>query len=263
LVEKSLQQIPNGMLFHDTLVAGAHPYQGGRLILSVVLCQVTRADYARSVLKLVETAAGALSFAAQLSTYLKIADVVLTGVETLFGKNDMEPLVGLRAEFNPDTGKPLTPGYYALIDMQESQVEADKLYVREGRLNYGESLATAQPYRQSDYVLYSIARSDTRSDTDTLPFYPIFEQVKQEASKGTSEAKESAKANMLSLWQQMALSPDLTIPQRNTLQNAYVAEMLEIYNEASRIQTLGGSEDDDTPPDVANNMSESLKILQL
>src|SRR5262249_23437968 len=62
-----LEKVPQGMLFRDTRVAGVHPYRGGRLSLTVVLCQTESKNYARELLKVVETASSALDFSTALT----------------------------------------------------------------------------------------------------------------------------------------------------------------------------------------------------
>src|SRR5436309_885560 len=84
--------------------------------------------------------------------YIKVADVVLGGVETLLGLATTKPLVALRREFDPDGQDVFEPGYFALIHKSENEVAADRLWVRGNRLVQGDSLAAATPYRDADYV---------------------------------------------------------------------------------------------------------------
>lgn len=159
MMQKIGQKMPAGMVFSDTRVAGLHPYRGGRLALTVVLYRVLGKDYLRKLLRIVESAANVLDFSTAVSTYVKVADVVLDGVEALLELGDTDPLIGLRKEFDPDAGEVLEPGYFALIDMDESELNTDELWVRDSRLVYGKSLADAKPFRDADYVLYSIAQT--------------------------------------------------------------------------------------------------------
>jgi hypothetical protein len=64
-------KVPQGMLYRRTRVAGIHPFRGGRITSTVIFCQVKRSDYARKLLKVVESVAASVPFAAELGTYVR------------------------------------------------------------------------------------------------------------------------------------------------------------------------------------------------
>ncbi len=237
LLEKFGQKTPEGMIFANTRVAGLHPYRGGRLGLSVMLCRVKRTDYLRRLLQVVETTADAIDFSTALSSYVKVASAVVDGVESLFALGDTEPLIGLRTEFDPDAGDPLRPTFYALI--HAPNVAANSLWVRDNKLFQGESLAAAQPYRQADYVLYSVIQSPERSDETTLPFYPIWERLLGLATQPDDNSWARAKADLVSLRQTMLLSPDLTPAQADSLFERYLQQVKDEHEKAKEIAELG------------------------
>lgn len=237
LMEKFGQKTPEGMIFANTRVAGLHPYRGGRLSLSVMLCRVKRTDYLRRLLQVVENAADALDFSTALSSYVKIAGAVVDGVESLFALGDTDALIGLRTEFDPDAGDTLRPTFYALINAPN--VAADKLWVRDNKLYQGESLATARPYRAADYVLYSVIQSAERSDETTLPFYPVWERLLGLAAQPDDNSWARAKADLVSLRQTMLLSPDLTPAQADALFDHYLQRVKDEHDKAKEIADLG------------------------
>lgn len=96
LIEKYGQKAPQGMLFSNTRIAGLHPYQGGRITLSIVLCRVRLKNYAKELLSLSESIASVLDISTAFSTYLKISNVLLEGIESLFSLGDTQSLIGLR-----------------------------------------------------------------------------------------------------------------------------------------------------------------------
>jgi hypothetical protein len=271
LLERFGQKLPAGMVFADTRVAGPHPYRGGRLALSVVLCRVRRGDYARRMLQLIEAAAAALDFSAALTAYVKVARVAVDGVEALLGLGDTDPLLGARTEMDPDAGDALESGYFAIIDRPEAEVDRGRLWVRENHLVQGAGLADAVPYRESDYVLYSVVQATERTDENMLPFYPLVEQVRQEAARPDEESWKRAKANMLTLFQALALSPDLTAGQANALSDRYIAEMKDLHTRAARLDTMGGPTFDKAfakPVDAESmetqvRLRDAVKILDL
>jgi hypothetical protein len=265
LMKKHGQDAPKGMIFRNTRVAGTHPYRGGRLSLSIVLCQVTVGNYARQLLGVLESAANALNFATSLGAYLKIANVVMDGFQALLGSDASgaaTPLAGLRTEFDPDAGDSCLPGFYALIDRPD--VDPQSLWVRDNQLMQGSSLDKAEPYREADFVLYSVVRptDNARKDLDILPFYELWERVMQEAAVPKEANYESAKANMLSLYQTMLLSPDLTSKQAEDLADEYANNMARIYKRAVDFANRG-----ETSAEPRNELddvrSKALKILRL
>lgn len=248
LVEDRGVEIPDtGVAFRDTRVAGIAPYTGGRIALTVVLHRVERENLVRRLLSVVESAAGALDFSAQLGVYLKIAAVVLDGVESLFETGQVQPIIGYRTEFDPDAGRPLLPGYYALLANSSGEVQPDRLWVKENRLCYGQDLRSAvsvqdggsSPLRGTEFVLYSLVQSEERSDLELLPFYPLWERVQREATQPGEEHFKSAKANMLSLYQTMSISPDLTEPHAARLLDEFVAKMQDLHRRAVELERLG------------------------
>jgi hypothetical protein len=245
---------PQGMIFRDTRVAGLHPYRGGRLTLSVVLCQTQVHNYARQFLRIVESAANALDFSTMLGTYVKVAGVVMDGFEALVGLGGTEPLAGLRREFDPDAGDAFSPSYFVLID--KPGVDPQTLWVNDRQLLSGPSMADAKPYRDADFVLYSVVRppKDVRSDISTLPFHSLWERVEKEAAVPQQEFYKSAKANMLSLYEIIMLSPDLTKPQAAALADEYAEEMVQIQKKAQRFADL-----DDSVPAVEGDTLDEVR----
>jgi hypothetical protein len=235
-------EVPAGMVFSDTRVAGLHPYRGGRLSLSVVLSRVQRQDYLKELLSVVENVAGALDFATALGSYVKIASAVLDGVESMFGLEGTSPLVGYRKEFDPDGGDVLAPGYFALVDAPEDEVAPETLWVRQHQLHHGPNLADAKPFRAADFVLYSLVQTPRRGDLRTLPFFELYERVERTALETSADGWKRAKADMASLWQSLILSPDLTDGQANELAATYRDKMVELHEQARQMAKLGPGE---------------------
>jgi hypothetical protein len=258
MMEQFGKKIPEHMVFSNTRVAGLHPYQGGRLALSVVLYRVQQTNYAKKLLQVVESAASALDFATALSTYLKVANVVLDGVEALLGLNAIDPLIGFRCEFDRDAGDQFEPSYFALINVSEEKLKIDKLWVRKNRLVFGEDLATAKPFRDVDFVLYSTTQTTERSDLTTLPFYPSYERVIRNAIRSnTEDSWKVTKALMAELAETLRFSPDLTPEQSRELRVKYKQEMVQEHEKAVEEAHLGAAEEMDS------DFREEVKILDL
>jgi len=260
-VEESGKKLPNGMLFTNTRVAGIHPYRGDGLTLSVVLYRLRVEDYIRKLMKVIETAAGALSFGTALGAYLKIGDVILDGVDSLFDLGAIDPIVGHRQEFKHGFG----PGYFALIDMPEDRMRDYTFWVREDQLLAGPTLATAQSFRDADYVLYSIKQTPERDDLDLLPVYPLWEHVAEETTKSKSDDDDywkNAKAFMNNFYQAMVLSPDLTSVQIDKLYEEYITKMDILHKRSKRISNLS-DEKRAVPSELDRARSRAVAILEM
>jgi hypothetical protein len=250
-------ETPHGMVLTNTLVAGLYPFCGGGLTLTVILCKVKKENFGLKMLGLVESAASALDFSTAVASYAKVGKVVLEGVEALTGDSGTTPLVGERISFDLDAGQKIIPGHRAVVN---AKCDPSKFWVKKDELCVGDTLAKAVPYIEADYVLYEIARTDSRSDVQKLPFYPLFERVKEEAARDGSDSWEQAKANMLALYQAMVLSPDVTKAQREKLVDSYIKEMQEIRKTKEKIQALGPAERDKKERTALDAAVNVLKI---
>ncbi|MFG6100963.1 hypothetical protein U2F10_01840 [Leptothoe sp. EHU-05/26/07-4] len=267
LIEKHGQPAPQGMIFANTRVAGLHPYRGGKLNLSILLCRIKNKNYVKELLQLTENAASVLDFSTALTSYLKIGNVLLDGIESLFNLGDTKSLIGLRQEFDPDAGDNMQPGYFALIDTPEAQFNSNHFWVRNNQLLYGMTSASAKPFREADYVLYSLVQTSERQDVALLPFYSSYEDVKAWASKTDEKSWEQAKASMSSLYQEMVKSPDLISSQMRKLVNQYVTEMRQLRKMAIGLGALGAADEFDIGEiDETNteaNLTNAARILDL
>ncbi len=254
------QEIPVNMVFRDTRAVGPHPYHGGRLSLAVILYQIRREDYARDLLHLIENITNVLNVSLPLSNYMKVADTALDGIESIMGLQDTVPLLGARKEFDPDGNDVLQSGYFALIDLPNTQVDSSQFWVINQRLHYGQSLAQAVPYQNASFVLYSITQSDERSDLRTLPFYPLYERILADASEPYDTIWERTKVNMTTLAQQLILSPDLTSTHADRLTEQYTTEMVKRRKIAVARGMLGPTK---KVSSVEKRLSETFTILSL
>jgi hypothetical protein len=239
MIEDKGTELPDqGMIFSNTRVAGVHPYRGGRITLTAILYRTQRTNYAKNLLNVVESAAGVLDMATSFGMYTKIASVILDGLEALFNVGETDPIVGWRQEFDPDAGDELSPGYFVLINQPEEEIDQSKIWVKDNKLYYGDSLTSAQPYRGADFVLYSLAQTNERSDVEMLPFQELWDRVHKEALEPSDDHWKSAKANMLTLYQSLSTSPDLTAIQAKQLADEYVEQMKNAHERAVEFSEL-------------------------
>jgi hypothetical protein len=243
-------------------VAGLHPYAGGPMALSMVLCRVEQTKYLQRLIDVIEGASSTYTaaFATLINDYIKIAGVVMKGFESLMGLEETQALVGFRREFDIDAGDDFKAGYYVLFNADMEALDTSKLWVIDNRLCYGDTAATAKAYRQDDYVLYSITASTSRFDEKSLPFYASWVNVSSYATQ-LSQIDEDAwkiiKAKMFGLNDMMRLSPDLTPGQAEVLFEQYKNEILKI--KASK-NVLSGLESAFEPEDWEKSAMDVLNM---
>jgi len=245
MMSNKMDKIPEGMIFQDTAVAGLHPYRGGNFILSIVLGRNLQENYLRKLIGVIEKTAATYTggFATVVSSYAKVANVVLDGMETLFSSSDVEPLIGCRKEFMQEALDEFSSGYFVLMNTDENEIEEKKFFVKANRLYYGDSLNNAKPCRDADYVLYSIVAAPRRSDTELLPFHTQFVQLQSYISDIpaalSKEQTDIVNAKRYKLQDTIRMSADLVRGQVKELISEYDTELREMINER---QALGGEE---------------------
>lgn len=263
--------VPKGgkMVFSNTPVAGLYPYKGGRLNLTIVLSQVGTQSYAKTIIKLVESVAGALDYSTQLGAYIKIAGVIIDGIESLAGiTNGFNPVMGYTTPFSG-------PGYYALINKPQTQVDSDQLWVVNDELRQGKDQDSAKPFLGSDtdYVLYSVNGAKARNDMEFLSFYASYQKILDDAARNDDSSWKRAVTDMSTLYMTMYKSPDLTQTQALELYNAWKTEMTRIHdmNNPPSVKSIPPSSATFAPkvkkPELTAEekkvLKESLKVLSL
>jgi hypothetical protein len=265
LVQDKMQQVPNGMIISDTLVAGVHPYAGGKLALSIVLGQVKRESYAKGLLNVVEKVAGAFPAGKALEPHLKIANAVLEGIESLFGMGDTVALVGHRWEYNDGLTPWLEPGFFALIAADEKNLNPANLGVVKGRLRSGTGVSASE-YRANDFVLYSLCPLTRRTDITELPLHRLFQTALRDAVSSESGSWERAKAGLVSLHQELLTSPDLTWPQVQQLMEEFSQKIRQEHERAKSYTVLGKPLSEIGPfrgPEAEQRLNELGRIHRL
>lgn len=237
--------VSQGTLFRNTEVAGVHPYAGDKLTLYLVLSQYKSVDYLEKTLRLVEKISGIFNdnVRAILEKVSGMALVIKEGIESFHDSPNVRPVLGKREEFSAQV-KDIMPGYFALINMPENEISADQFFVKEDKLFYGNSLKDCEPYRESDYVLYSLINVPARQDENTLPFHQVFldlkkatgevGRVKDENDEKDKERfqneKDKLNEKLAVLNSQIDLSFDLITSQKEKIKDKYFSELKNILN---------------------------------
>lgn len=257
LLQRANAEIPFATVFAGTRVAGTHPYVGDRVTVTVLLYRVKQDDYVRRVLGVVEKMAAAFDYATMLSPYLKLAGAVVDGIDAILGVKDTTPVLGHRAEFNPNAGTDFRPGYYAVLPGSAKDVSS--LYVHEDHTLRKGSHVNAESVRD-DLVVYSITGTGRRNDVGSLPWFrPLWERVFRAANTPNDDGKTAAKAHLAVIEEQLRLSPDIATAQVNELYEEYESTAREIHETALRRKTWGPEDLAMTSDDLQRGFMESFK----
>jgi hypothetical protein len=253
LLERFGQPVPDGMIYRNVPVTGLHPYQGGPLTLTVLLTALERANNADRLLAVVEQVAGAVSPSVAFTTYLKLAEPLMRGVESLFGLDETIPVVGYHGSANPAIGQRFVPEYFVLIDADEAETDETAFHVRDSRL-YRDGV----PYREHDFVLFKVMQGVERGDEQTLPFFGLWRQALDFAGTPDDAHWREAKASFLTLNRALTVSPDLTKPDARRLSAMYLEELKDVRNRAVDNGNLGSHHEpaDDPLRDAADKLDE-------
>jgi hypothetical protein len=258
---------PQGMIFENTKVAGLHPYRGGNFSITVVLCRALQNNYLKKVLNLIEDASKTYlgGFGTSVLPYVKIAKVVLDSYEDLVDSRDVEPLIGRRITFNPDTEEGFNPGYFALINEPEEETDPSEFYVINGNLHLGKSKESAEPYRKDDYVLYSILAANQRSDVEVLPYYEHFKKIQDQISgMGVTigdDRMDLINGRLFSLLDLVRMSPDLTREQVDIQIQDFRQELRKMIDARRPLAGDKQTDKDDRDDWEKNLDNELLSIL--
>jgi hypothetical protein len=234
MIYDKIKKVPEegGMIYNNTTVAGKIPYIGGTLAVSIVLCRLPVENYLRKILKILENASKTYGneFGSIVSGYLKIANIITDGIESITDSDDVKPLVGVREEFKMEGN--LQPGYTVLINEPEQKYDEDNFFVKGNKLYYGNSLKDSVHYHDGDYVLYSIIGSNIRTDISALPFYKTWKDLDTYISniddKHLSEDQtKKARGKLFALQNEIRFNPDVTQKQAAKI----IADYMQQYNQ--------------------------------
>lgn len=260
LIDQKIGKVPHGFVLNDIAVAGPHPFRGGRLGISVILYKVKKQDYATGILKFIEGVSSAVGMPADIGTLEKVGGTILQGAEMLMGLGDSVPVAGHRIEIDGALITGLTSSFSALI--ADKNIDASSLRVKDGRL-WVDAAGGPAKYDGSDYVLYSLLGTKSRGDERTLPFYSLREQSLNAALSADEAGLKRAKAILLSLYQQMVVSPDLTSEETDALFDTYEKDLMAKYDRGKRIKAMGKQQAGPTPRADELRLANALLRLGL
>jgi hypothetical protein len=232
-------QLPLGLIINDAAVVGPHPYRGGNVTVTMLLYRVRHSDYARGLLQVAENISKAIGVPADVGMLEKVGSALLDGVETLLKLQDTVPLAGHMFTVDGGNRRGFRTGYSMLI--ASNDVPISTLRVKQGRLQSRNGSGWV-PYRESDFVLYSVMERSRRGEVETLPFIGLLEQGVQAALADGDDSWKRAKSALLSLYGQMVTSNDLIPSEVEVLCDEFTKTILAARNRAAKIGALSSQD---------------------
>jgi hypothetical protein len=226
-----LHRTGEGLALRDLRLAGWHPYRGGPLAVSLVVCRVPRSALSRPLLWLLEGAANVLEGAAGLERSLCLAAVLLESLEAWALAGAIVPLFGARTVLAPDAapGAPLlVPGAHALINLPAAEIDPAAWSVRHGRLFCGDG----PPMRGADYLLWRLEQTAQRDDLDALPCATLYARARRAAACPDEQSWLRARTHLLAWHAHLEHSPDLTPGHAHALKDESWAALQQLRQRA-------------------------------
>ena len=233
-------EVPHGVVINDISVAGPHPYCGGKVTITMLLYKIKRSDYARGFLRFAESISKATGVPANIDTLERVGVALLEGVEDLLRMKDNEPIAGHMFSIDDSTRHGFRTGYGVLLS--DTNADLSKVRVNGGRLEV-QAGGEYSPYREGDYVLYSVLERSRRGEVQSLPFYSLYEQSLQAAIANDDDSWKRAKASLLTMYGQMVSSPDLIASEVESLTDEFVSRLLAARKRGSELAALSVQKD--------------------
>lgn len=180
---KSIEQLEGdeNIRYKNTRVVGPTPYNGDNLTLFSGLFRIKTKNWAAQTISLLETVAKSFD-STKLSSYVNIADPLLSSIEGFFGMgDDMQFRIGQRDEYRDSeihNTNVFRSGYWVMIREDQNNVIKENFWVKDSQLYFGKNKNSIIPYNKSDYLLFEISLSDKRNDYETFDFHEHWENAR-------------------------------------------------------------------------------------
>jgi hypothetical protein len=249
-----------GTVLSDTRVTGPHPYRGGDVNISISFYRIKRSSMVDAVLSIVENLSR-VPGAGQLAALAQTGKPLLEGVKALAGVHDTVYLAGHGMPVAMSGVMPLKTQFLALLIPSEDAA-MPALSVQDRRLFVHSDGAAPSPYRDTDFVLCSIEGGRQREDESLFPFYSLKRKAIGALYKGEDGVK-LAKADLITAYQQMQESADLTQTEVKALFDAWLKEFEDAKREAHNLINLGPASSRKESGGLPPELSQAIKILAL
>ena len=260
MIKQKMGQLPHGFVLNDTRATGPYPFRGGNVAVTVILYRVKHQDYAAGLLRFIEGVSSAVGASTEMMTFNKVGAALLDGVNTLLNMRETEPVCGQRVEIDTSDIGGLRSSCSVLI--AQGGLDLRQLWVENRRLRIAGGDAALAPFTSSDYVLYSITRTEARGDEEKLPYFDLRMKAVNDALSADEDRWKRAKATMLILYEQMLASPDLTEKEVGRLFRKYREDLLQKRQDGFDLRAMSEPKDGQ-PRALDARLRERVALLDL
>jgi hypothetical protein len=206
----------------------AAPFSGGTVAINAGLVAIANANHLTDFIGVFGKLADLLAVP-QLSTVLKIASPVATGIQSLFSAGDSSMHLGFKGQF---AGGELKSGYLAVIRATEQDITAPKLWVVKDKLREGAAMKGSVPFERFDFMLLRFEVFADRDDWDRLTYIDEpYQQALDALQDGSDDAVKKADFFLQTVLRRVFKSQDLTQADRVRV----VAALKDRYKEAKNL----------------------------
>ncbi|NKL24764.1 hypothetical protein [Rhizobium leguminosarum] len=209
-------------------LAGPIVYDGQNIEALLGLYAVPAKDGAAI---LINTLSQLSSIVPQLAAATQVAGVLKTGTEQMLGIDGTQLKLGLHNSFFPPTGGQgfiARPGFAVAVSKAANEVDANQLWVVNGRLKVGRNPVSAQAPEEFDYMLIQFYAGPPRVNIwGTIPSLADHTPAFENALKADAADRKTAVNLAFSVFEaELAKSRDLTKSDKGAVR-ALVAQNLK------------------------------------
>lgn len=212
-------------------LAGPAVWRGGDLNVAAGLFAVPKDEAATTLITTVAQLAGLAM--PGVSQGLEIARIVKSSVEGIIGLNGTKPVLAVKDSLgDPNTapkGNEASPAVLAGIAAPQSDIDFEKLWVRDGRLWEGSSANALTIYERHDHLLVTIERGAPRQDWRGLPTLTPHETAFDIVMRATDLARDAAESKLNTVFASfdadLTSEDNLTDPDKDRIRGEVIAEL--------------------------------------
>lgn len=211
-------------------LAGLRPYKGESVEMKAELLELQGNDYLKEATQVLQECS-CLIQEPPLEQIITLASKVALGIRNLLSSAQGDVHLGLHQSFvSGGSGRPgITPGYFAVILATRTEIEVDKLFVKNDQLYYTpREFSQPEPFQGYDYMLFRIQGLAERDNWCLPNIIEPFEKAIEAWFEGNEK--------IATIYKNMALaaawkSPDLIPADRIRAVKALKSQWEDIENE--------------------------------
>jgi hypothetical protein len=200
-------------------LAGPTPFRGGDMSIVAGLYSVPGDDAAKALVETVSALAGVATLPAD--QVAPVAQVIKTGIDGIFRLGTTKLRLGVNDTFI--ASNPLRSGFHVGIAAPETEVDLDRLWLRDGRLITGKDPIAGTAFTGHDYMVIQLERSERLSNWPALPGMSESQQRFSNVLADTLLSVDEKRGRLGGLWpgfcETLTSSPHLTFSDAQRILN--------------------------------------------